>query len=452
MLMVVPALVFASALQAQPAAAPPAMPVEPAIPATPVDPVASQSEAVAGPVTQDASSKGEAAAPLPPSLPDNPPLQKDGHLKLGVGIRGRVDVRFNDADSSGQRRTSTHLSFDTVILKLDYDSSTFFGAAEYRFYGGNFIYSRKNGYEGIPGEINFPAYAYVGAKLSASDKVTVGLQPVPFDDRYWGSSWYNSMGFVYGLEEVYDVGISYAHTGGKVSVAAGLFPTTGPAVMGQSRDSARYSVNIVRGDSYLPDTSSNAERNIVAGRIQYAVASSDRGKLTLTGSAWLSDVHNFDTDRDGSRRAYALSLTDETTPLRKKLLVARQVINPANAGRSDLIAVGDYDSSYNIAAKSTMVFGELSHPIETGRFPLKVNLYGSYARVFKDAAGFADTQRFNLGAFWTDKATGRIRVWTEALVGRNDPYVGAGQFISGGAQGGDNRWKVSALVMAGYYF
>ncbi|EQB12539.1 hypothetical protein [Novosphingobium lindaniclasticum] len=416
------------------------------------EPISAQSASGTDSATETTSGEREPAASLPVSLPENPPPPKDGHLKLGVGIRGRVDLRFNDAGSSGQRRTSTHLSFDTVILKLDYNSSTFFGAAEYRFYGGNFIYSRKNGYEGIPGEINFPAYAYIGAKLSAADKVTVGLQPVPFDDRYWGSSWYNSMGFVYGLEEVYDVGISYAHSGDKISVAAGLFPTTGPAVMGQSRDSARYSVNIVRGDSYLPDASDNAERNIVAGRIQYALASSDRGKLTLTGSAWLSDVHNFDTDRDGSRRAYALSLTDETTPLRKKLLVARQVINPANAGRSDLIAVGDYDSSYNIAAKSTMVFGELSHPIETRRFPLKVNLYGSYARVFKDAAGFADTQRFNLGALWTDKATGRIRVWTELLVGRNDPYVGAGQFLSGSAQGGDNRWKVSALIMAGYYF
>ena len=426
------------------------------MPALPADgqPETSGAEASAGHGDSAALPADPPAPAAPVALPeeDAKPPAKDGVLKFGVGIRGRVDVRFNDVDGSGARRTSTHLSFDTVILKLDYDSSTFFGAAEYRFYGGSFIYSRKNGYDGYPGEVNFPAYAYIGAKLSASDKVTLGLQPVPFDDRYWGNSWYNSLGFVYGLEEVYDVGISYGHSGEKLSFAAGLFPTTGPAVMGQSRDSARYSVNIVRGDSYLPDSSDNAEGNIVAGRVQYALAASDHGKLTLTGSAWLSDVHNFDTGKEGSRRAYALSLTDETTALRKKLLVARQAINPANAGRSDLIAVGDYDSSYNIAARSTMAFGELSHPIETGRFPFKINLYGSYARVFKDAKGFADTQRFNLGAFWTDKASGRIRVWTEMLVGRNDPYVGAGQFVSGGAQGGDDRWKTSLLIMAGYYF
>ena len=79
-----------------------------------------------------------------------------------------------------------------------------------------------------------------------------------------------------------------------------------------------------------------------------------------------------------------------------------------------------------------------------------MDVYASYARVLKKAA-FADTQRINVGAFWNDKASKRIRIWTEMLVGRNDPYVGAGQFTSGAAQGGDNRWKASVLMMFGYY-
>ena len=38
------------------------------------------------------------------------------------------------------------------------------------------------------------------------------------------------------------------------------------------------------------------------------------------------------------------------------------------------------------------------------------------------------------------------------MIGRNDPYVGAGQFVSGAAQGGDNRVKTSLLILMGYYF
>ncbi|HJO63922.1 MAG TPA: hypothetical protein QF469_01160 [Sphingomonas sanguinis] len=86
-------------------------------------------------------------------------------------------------------------------------------------------------------------------------------QPVPFDDRYWGSSWYDSLGFVYGLEEVYKTGI------------------------GNSRDSARHSVNIVQGDSYLPFASRNAERNMVIGKARYVLASTPRGQLSVTGPA-----------------------------------------------------------------------------------------------------------------------------------------------------------------------
>ena len=172
----------------------------------------------------------------------------------------------------------------------------------------------------------------------------------------------------------------------------------------------------------------------------------------LAGSAWASRVRNYDTDRDGSRRAYAVSLRDTRRPLQLRLLAARQAINPRNLGRDDLIAVGDYDSSYNIAARSTMLLGEVSRNVDTGAFPFTVNLYGSYTHMLKDDAGFADTQRINLGAYWNDKASQRIKIWSEFLIGRNDPYVGAGQFVSGAAQGGDDRWKTSFLIMAGYFF
>lgn len=373
-------------------------------------------------------------------------------LRLGGAIRGRFDLRFNDADPAGQPTTSSHLSFDTLILKADYDSPTLFGAAQYRFYGGSFLYRRAYGYHNYPGEISFPVYAYVGTKLTPKDKVAVGVQPVPFDDQFWGSAFLNSMGFVMGLEEVYNAGITYSHEEPSWKVEGGFFPASAPAAFGISTDSARYSVNIVKGERSDPLSSRNAERNMAIGRAQVRLASSPAGELHLSGSAWLSTVHNFDTREDGNRRAFAVSLKGTHGPWHAKLLAARQTMSLRNPGGTDTVTVGNYDAPFNIAADSKLVFGEIGRSVDTGSFSMSAQLFANYAYVKKDSPGFRDTQRLNLGAFWTDKATGRVRIWTEALLGRNDPFVGAGQYGNGAAQGGDSRWKASVMAIFGYYF
>lgn len=389
---------------------------------------------------------------LPPKATSASAEAPQSGLKFGGAIRGRYDLRFNAADAAGHRRTSSNLSFDTLILKADYDSPTIFGAAQWRFYGGSFLYSRNYGYKNYPGEINFPVYAYVGTKLSPRDKVTVGVQPVPFDDQYWGSAFLNSMGFVMGLEEVYNAGISYSHSGDRFQIDGGFFPTTAPNAFGISEDSARYSVNIVKGEASNQLASRNAERNMVVGRAQYRLASSDDGELSASASAWLSTIHNFDTGDNGSRRAFAVSLKGRQGPWHAKLLAARQTMSLRNPNSNDYVTVGNYDAPFNIAADSKLYFGEIGRKVDTGSFPFSLDLFANYAYLQKDSAGFRDTQRINVGAFWSDKATGKIKIWSEALVGRNDPFVGAGQYGPGAAQGGDDRTKVSVLVIFGYYF
>ncbi len=399
-----------------------------------------------------------AESPEPPKpapakiLPPPPAHTTESKLKLGGAIRARYDLRFNDVGGGGARRTSSHLSFDTLLLTADYDSSVIFGAAQYRFYGGSFIYGRANGYQVYPGEVSFPMYAYVGAKLSAKDKVTVGLQPVPFDDRWWGSAFFNSLGFVYGMEEVYNLGISASHQGKRAGFDIGFFPGAGPNAFGISRDSARFTVNLVRADSYVPGGTQTAERNMIVGRTKYQIPLSATAKLTLIGSGWISTVHNFETGRDGYRHAAAFSAKVEEGRWHGEILAARQVIDPRGPGANDRVSVGDYDASYNIAARGTMLFGEVGRSIDTGKLPFGLSLYGNYASFLKDRGSFPDSERLTLGALWTDKATHRIRVWSDLMIGRNDPYIGAGQYVSGAAQGGDNRVKAALLILMGYYF
>lgn len=393
-----------------------------------------------------------AAVTAPVQPPADPVPAAKGKLDLGVTVRGRADVRFNDVGGAGQRRTSSHLSFDTVALTADYDSDRFFGAAQYRFYGASFIYGKSGGYEGYPGEVQFLMYAYAGAKLSAADSVTVGIQPVPFDDRYWGGSILDDLGFVYGMEEVYNLGIKYKRQTSDLRVELGFFPGSGPAVMGISRDGARYSTNIAKADSYLADGSQNDERNMVIGNVQYALVNHGTTKLKATASGWVSSIYNFDTRRTGSKHVFAFSLTGSHGPWSAKALVSRQDIDPRNPGRNDMITVSGFDASYNIAAKGTYAFGEVGRTVDTGNLPFDVFVYANYGRFMKDAAGFRDSERFDLGAVWTSKDKGRVKVYSELLLGRNDPYVGAGQYASGAAQGGDDKWKAAFMMIFGYYF
>lgn len=373
-------------------------------------------------------------------------------LDIGVVVRGRTDIRFNDVGSVGQRRTSSHLSFDTVALTADYDSDTFFGAAQYRFYGASFIYGKNGGYEGYPGEVQYLMYAYAGARLSKQDSVTMGIQPVPFDDRYWGGSILDDLGFVYGMEEVYNLGVKYKRQTSDLRVELGFFPGSGPAVMGISRDGARYSTNIARADSYVPDGSQNDERNMVIGNVQYTLVNGRDTTLKATVSGWVSSIYNFDTRREGSKHLFAFSLSGSHGPWSGKALVARQDIDPRNPGRNDMITMSGFDGSYNVAAKGTYAFGEIGRTVDTGKFPFGVYVYANYGRFMKDAAGFKDSERFDLGAVWTAKDKGRIKVFSEFLLGRNDPYVGAGQYVSGAAQGGDSKWKAAFMMIFGYYF
>lgn len=381
------------------------------------------------------------------------PAKKDPALKLGLAIRGRYDLRFNDRSKAGRNRTSNHLSFDTAIVTADYDSAVLFGSAQYRFYGGSFIYGKESGYKNYPGEISFPLYGYLGAKINKTSQVTFGLAPVPFDDRWWGASFLNSIGFVYGMEEVYNLGAVLGHKTDKWSFDLGFFPTTAPNAMGRSADSARYSVNMTGHGTVLPNGSDNDERYMTVGRARYQISSGTKTNLAVTGSFWLSTIHNYSTRRNGQRRAFALSLRYKTGPWRFKLMGVRQDMDLRNPGSNDIVTVGDYDSVYNIASRATIGFIEGARTIDTGKFPVKLDLFVNYANVWKDSSHHApNTQRLSLGAFWTDKATNRFRVWSEFYLGRNDPNVGAGQFTNGAGQGGDNKYKSAFLVIFGYYF
>lgn len=392
----------------------------------------------------------------PVAVPDPTPVlatSPSEKFTFGGAIRARYDWRFDDVDRAGAPKASEHLDFDTLALKAAYDSETIFGAAQYRFYGGSSIYGPRNGYRGFPGEVSFPLYAYLGYKFTREDSVTAGMNQVPFGlVPYFGASFIETLGFTMGLEEVYNLGVKYAHVEPEFNYQLAYYPGANPNAVGASVDSARYSTNIVKADSYVLGGSRNAEENMIIGRAEYFLVKNDVTSFAIGGSLWHSDVYNLDTRSTGSKQLEGVHVLGTYGPWGFKAIYVRQDINPKNPTRNDQITVGGFDFSYNMATHGNFVSAEVTYKIADPIGPFTAVPYFGYSAYYKDKASFRTSERFILGSAWTLTADPNLVIYTEGVFGRNDPYVGAGQFNSGLAMGGDNRWKSRFIMSIGYYF
>ncbi|AYH43915.1 hypothetical protein [Azoarcus sp. DN11] len=364
----------------------------------------------------------------------------DGQLKIGGALRARYDYRdYGDKVSK--------LSFDTFRIDVNYDSSTFFGSAQYRFYGSAFPYD----YTKDVGRINFPAWAWVGYKLNQDTRVVAGINQVPFGLLpYVSSTFYQSLVNVIGIEDVHDLGAKIQQKFGALDVQLGFYPQDGGNWAGTSRDSNRYSVNVVKADSYVTGGSNNKERNLFVGRVAYTFEHGAESSSEVGVSALRSTLHNDDTGGDGTRKAYALHYGGKFGALGILAELGRQDMSPRNpsATGNDTVTFGAYDGSFNVASKADFYSAEVNYALPWTFGPVSnITPYLNYSVVAKDKSTFKDSQRVNLGAHFT---AGPLFIYTELRWGKNDPYTG--DFVNGAAAGGEDKWKKAFYANIGYYF
>ncbi|MEH3118215.1 MAG: hypothetical protein PGN25_11675 [Methylorubrum populi] len=394
--------------------------------------------------------------PASPAAPAPPPIAADGKWTFGGAIRARVDANFNSTNArTGAPDTRSYFGFDTLILKAAYDSSTIFGAAQYRFYGGAYPYTREAGYKSKFGEFNFLQFAYIGVKLTPTDSLSVGLQQVSFGlVPYFSTTFYETIGFVMGIEEVYNAGFKFSHVDKDYNYQIAYFPADGGNYFGISRDSARYSSNIVKADSYVAGGSNNAEQQMLVGRGEYTFYREADVTATIGASIWHSSVYNYNTAQFGTTQKEAIHFVGTYGPWTFRALGARIDIDPKNpGGRNSLITIGGYDGSYNVAAKGFFFSGDLAYKFTPGIGPFsEIVPYVNYSAYYKDKVDYKDSERYIVGSAWTLRDISSVYVYTEIRFGRNDPYTGSGQYTQGLGAGGDNRYKTSFHMNIGYYF
>jgi hypothetical protein len=358
-------------------------------------------------------------------------------------INGAVRLRVDHDDTRGIHE----FGVDTVMLGAKYNSDTWIGAARYRFYGKDypFQYTRRFG------EVNFAEYAWVGYRIDPKRHVEVGLNQVPFGvQSLFGDTFYESLGNPSALEDLFEVGGKYVQQLDGWNLQTGYYARPAWSGQGTSRGST-YSIVITPADPWVAGGTRNVERNMFAGRVARDLDvggwNGEAGVSLLT-----STLHNLDTRRDGRRLVYGLHYAGNSGPWGAKLQYARQLMTPQNPDGSQVVTVGGYDGTFNLASRGNLYSINGSYDVPgsyLGGWVKDIKLYSNYSLYQKSNPQFRNTQRWITGASFSLKF---LSIYVEWLEGRNDPYLGGSDYAQSLAAGGIDRWRGQLYMNIGYYF
>lgn len=341
-------------------------------------------------------------------------------------ISGTVRANYQDKDY-GQPTSDEKIKFDTGILRLNYESPKLFGKAEYRCYQYDTLCDFSTLVDG-----------YVGYKLNKTDNITLGLQPIPFGpERFWDSSFYAGINNTMGLQDAHNLGANYHFelpSATKVDLA--YFASDGGNYHGSSRDSARYTANMVKSSD--PLKTDLQEKNMWMGRINQDLnfLTTEDLKVSVGGSYWHSDIENNKTAEDGTRKAWALFNKVNYKNLGIVMTGGKLTLSNQDQLNSKASTFGSFDTEYDLANEGYFYSVDTSYSFKNIRDSLNVTPYLVYSGFNKEEQGFKDSKRNIVGVALDYK---NMSLYTEYVMSKNDPFVGGtGSSL---AAGDDGKWN-----------
>ncbi|MDH5818694.1 hypothetical protein [Acinetobacter pseudolwoffii] len=363
-----------------------------------------------------------------------------GDPKNDIGaftVSGTLRANYQDKDY-GKAESDQKIKFDAAILNVAYESPEWFGKFQYRCYQ----------YENLC-DFSTLVEAYAGYNLNITDHIVFGLQPIPFGPgRYWDSSFYAGINNTMGLQDALNLGIKYHfEMPTKTKVDLAYFAKDGGNYHGTSKDSARYTANVVSSSD--PMKTDLNEKNMWMATVDHNLKflSTDDLKVSVGGSYWYSDIENEKTSINGSRDTWAVFNRINYKNLNVNLTVGRQTINNKEKLNPTSSTFGSFESEYDIANKGNFYTVDTSYTFKNIRESLNVTPYAVLSGFQKEENGFDDSQRNIVGLAWDYK---NISLYTEYVMSKNDPFVGGTD--SSLAAGDDGKWNKLLNVMFVYNF
>lgn len=362
---------------------------------------------------------------------------------VDVGGAVRINVLNKSWETREIRFPRAEAEFDTARIDLTLDSeSRWIGSAQVRAY----YYDETERFTA------FPHHAWIGYASERFGTFKAGIQQVPFGlAPYASNSYFFSIAYYAGLEDDYDLGLSWSDRQGDWSLDVAGFVSDEGNWIGESQDSARYSYDPVEEGGRA-----DSEAGQVNLRAVWSPVAADANGLELGASLQAGRVHNAITDGDGTHLAGAVHARWRRDRFELKLQATTydyDLASPAGVN-DDVVVMGAYDFAYQVAADGRIWSAALSYdvPIDgtvAARWLDGVTLYEDFSVLTKSSAGFDASYHNVIGAALDVR--GPLFVYADLAAGKNNAWIGP-NFGDALAGGGEGDWETRFNVNIGVYF
>lgn len=353
-------------------------------------------------------------------------------------IGGAFRFNYSYRSWSSDYQEGGEFDLDTIRTNIDLKGTEpWIGSLEYRYY-------RTRGGDSY----NMLHHGWIGYMFNDEEQIQAGVQQVPFGILPYAShNWFFQLPYYLGLEDDYDLGFKYIKDVHPWNFQFAYYPGSEGDWNGHSKDSARYSYDVVE-----TDTSANKEKHQFNSRIAYTIDHSPEDWTEFGISAQYGLIPNGDTDQTGDHYAIGLHMDGYYGPWNAKLEAIRYDYNLDNpAGMSDsYVDMGAYDAPYRVAAAGTLLCAGISREVPVNWGPIeKVTFYNDYSILLKDPSSYPNSQQNVLGM---SIQAGRWFTYVDLAIGQRQPWMG-GTWNDALADGGEaDAWRTRFNINVGYYF
>ena len=360
-----------------------------------------------------------------------------GDFKFGGAIRANYVIGdYQSTPGPGRGDDGGNFELDTFRFNVDYAHEDWMGALEYRFY---------NGY-------NFLHTGWIGYQLDESSTVKVGVNRVPFGPGPYGvsQSWFFDQHYYVGLSDDMDLGVKYTKNIDNLTVDAAYYYSGEGNWNGASKDSARYSYDVVNetGNGY-------EERHQINFRGVYSLdIEGIATDLGLSAQYGLLESRGPQSDGDHyAASAHMVNKWDNWTLASQLTYYTYNVSNhtlESGAVSDDLIDMGAYDFAWPVAAEAYIPAISLAYKYETKNIDWLeyVKPYIEYSAILKEESNQNDSEMLTVGAAWK---RGGWYIYTDFAYSNGNYFVSNDDFTTFGANPNDT-WQYRFNINFGYYF
>ncbi|MCD2518370.1 hypothetical protein LQ564_18885 [Massilia sp. G4R7] len=363
-------------------------------------------------------------------------------------------VRFNYVHKSWQDDyRSGFFGLDTARIDVNYDDGRLIGSAQYRY--NNFPKGQGGYWQ------HFLHHGWGGVRFDDGGELHIGLDRNPFGLQPLASNnFYESIAFYAGLEDKYDLGLSYASRPGPFAWQLAFFPRDGGSYGGGSNTagkSNRYSYNIVPDDAEqgFGTGQTDRERNTVVGRMTWQAGPGGRHEFGVSG---LGGQIDNGRGTDTRRRAVGLHYRGKFGRTEIMLQGVRYRYRTAHgAGRTyggldpdSFVMLGGFGYPFPVASAGDIRIANISHDIPGRLGPFHgFKVYNDYSDLRKRSGPYRDSVQNVTGLSFS---AGKWTFYADLMFGKHHPYLSpdAGGLAATAAEHGGFTRRIN--LQAGYYF